>query len=314
MSPVAPLAFSTAFLVILSGCDPTPIFKIENGPNAAGIPFFPLVAVNKETSVYEQQWTKVDLTVSSSLPIDAKTRKAATTTMTLFTCASGVALEPTDDAKISTLIGDVTTLKSVADIINKANAEHGFCRTFPGPVVGQFPTNAAEADKLVAGLVLVSRQIEVTQEVSTETKSLVVMAPSGGTANADIKLDPRGTLTEAAGQKQDQLPQTVASVIGTIGGAAVTAAGSAFAAHLIQPVPGLPKNDQEPGITVALSLTPMRRPYTVVVRWIPQSGTSLGDTISPCRDPKQAVAAQCHAAVTTGDVQAVTSGPAANKS
>jgi hypothetical protein len=320
---VASITLGAALLVSLVGCDSKPIFKIENGPNAAGIPFFPLVAVNKETSVYEQQWTKVDLAVSSSLPVDSKTRKDSTTTMTLFTCPTGAVPEPSDDKKIGGLIGKVSGLGSVPDIVKVANSEPGFCRTFPGTIVGKFPTDATSADALVAGLVPVSRQIEVMQEVSTETRSLIVMAPAGGTANADIKLDPRGTLTEAMGQKQDQLPQTVASLAGTIGAAAVTAAGSVFAAKLtgvqgfaeIKPHPAPPKNEKEPVVTgIALSLTPMRREYTVVVRWIPQSKESLGDTSSPCRDPKMAAAAQCHASVTTGDVQAIISAPAAGKS
>lgn len=320
---VVSIALCAALLVSLVGCDPKPIFKIENGPNAAGIPFFPLVAVIKETSVYEQQWTKVDLAVSSSVPVDSKTRKDSTTSMTLFTCPTSSTSEPSDDKKIGGLIGKVSGLDSVTEIIKAANSEPGFCRTFPRAIVGKFPTDATSADALVAGLVPMSRQIEVTQEVSTETRSLIVMAPSGGTANADIKLDPRGTLTEAMGQKQDQLPQTVASLAGTIGAAAVTAAGSVFAAKVtgvdgfveIRPHLALPTNAKVPVVTgIALSLTPMRRAYTVVVRWIPQSQGSLGDTSSPCRDPKMADAAQCHASVTTGDVQAITSAPPAGKS
>jgi hypothetical protein len=266
-------------LLATTGCSATKLYGIEDTDNG-GVPFYPLVAVDKEIRIYEQAWLRVDITVNESFPLvtDKETMwKDVAQTTTLVSCPGVVDFEGVAKDIASHLTGLTTPPPLQAALIQLSTK---YCRTEP-PIWSKL-------SEVKTGP-LIGLQREIDQVPATTLRYLNVWTPHGGSANADIKLDARGTLSEASAQRQDQLPQSVASAAGAVGAAALTALGT-IAVAALRP-PGVPVPHPivgtaapEPKVTaVTLSATRAGRIYTVVTVWpAPVAKTGVLSDVNPC--------------------------------
>jgi hypothetical protein len=272
----------------LVACSPVTILHISDTPNG-GIGFFPLVAVNQEVLQYQQKWLKVDITVSETFPVNDTTWKDATTVTSFFVCGAD---QPALDNSVTAVRAALKDVKrehvAVVAAVGKAVAlAEGACSSDP-------PLWRSPAE-VVANHVPVSDVRTIEQVVATEMKYLNVDAPYGGSGSAAVKLDPRGTLTEASVARQDQMPPALAGAVGTVLAAGLTAGGTVLggliktdmnAANFTETPPPPPPHPRDPVVlSVSIATTLLSRTYKLTVIWPLKSRSSSRFTTpdpNPC--------------------------------
>lgn len=247
-------------MALVGCCGSTRLYEVSDADNG-GVPFFPLVPMHHEVRQYQQTWLRVDVAVTELVPLGTKdvTWKEEVYTSTLFAIEPGTFEQAAKD--VGAKLNGAATPNQVAAILGELSKKYN--RTEPDP----FSTLA----EIRAKGALVGVQHEVIQVPGNTARYMNLLTPHGGTANADIHLDARGTLTEAVAQKQDQLPQAVASGIATVGAAALTAVGTVAAAGIkVNPVVAPTPATAPPVRQLAhlvVTATRASRTYSVGMTW-----------------------------------------------
>ncbi|MDB4956507.1 MAG: hypothetical protein JWO36_4076 [Myxococcales bacterium] len=283
-----------AALLLICGCGPSSmqVYNLSRTDNG-GVPFFPLIAVNKEIRRYDQLWTRVEVLVKEQVayqkgakPTDTEWREVAMTS-SYYLCNSAThsnadqlefphtIAKAFSDVSLSSPEDSTTTAKAVEDLLKRLASD--YCSTDAGSLLGS-PDDASVKSLQGKNLMLLGLERSTDQVPSPTPNYLNVRVPRGGSANADIKLDVRGTLSEAIGQRQDQLPAAVVAAVGTLGAAALggvaTVAAAGFkGASLIELNPPRVPFFEKPKVgdhvisTIGVTTTVKHRIYAVTMLW-----------------------------------------------
>lgn len=284
-------------LLLIACCGPASfrVYDLSTADNG-GVPFYPLIAVNKEVRRYDQVWTRVDVVIKEQVAYQ-KGEKASDTDWREVTLNSSYYLckaadhtnadqlqfphdvvKALTDAALSSPEDSKVSAKAVEEQLRKFAGT--YCMTDAESFAGSEPSTLSAQVLQDKKLTLISVERSTDQVASPQQSYINVTVPRGGTANADVKLDARGTLAEAIGQKQDQLPAAVISAISGIGAATVTGIAGVAAAsvksntfveiqtgHPDIPLPEKPKPGDHVISSIALTTAVKHRVYAVTMLW-----------------------------------------------
>jgi len=212
-------------LLLAAACGETTVYSVKNSGD--GIPFFDRVAVHSESLQIEQRWLRVDVTLTAKIPIEDKgafTWVDQKSTVTAYFSGDGAMKAVKDQLDHLAAKNDYDAARLA--VLAFANAGSP---TPPDPEgrtavwkdLATWKTDASTPSDPFERRV-VADVCGVDRVAGSDQRYINVSVPHGGSSSATIKINADGTLGEATGGVQDQLPGTIATGIGTL----ITAAGT----------------------------------------------------------------------------------------
>jgi hypothetical protein len=221
----------TVLLLMSAGCTTTRLYNVTDSADLGGVPFYKLEQYDVVTNVYCETFYRIDVTATVQPHAAAPAKHVKAT-------KPG---EPTTRT-ITVFDGDEKDVAGIyANYIDAANFDKAWAATGylltgrlkshdPGISLAPFPP-ANNAVALLKGKVVATSKARA-QIPSSTPLYYNINVPHGGQASGELDLNPDGTLGKGLSSKQDSLPGTIATAVGTLGAAALGAPLAQIFSHV----------------------------------------------------------------------------------
>jgi len=251
--------------LLIAGCTGGNVYKVTSA--AEGLPFYPLVPATKTTTVHEQRWQRVKVTVATAADKKPSSYEFFVYEGTGSNCTAAKTLDPLANAVANggtpaNLGAVVAAIKScIAPPAAKADACNPAAAASP-PAASVTAGQPAAGSQPVPDVTLVRKET-VYEMVTAPTPMYVnVFTPYGGESTANFKFNAKGGLDSAESGVKDTYPAAVTEAMTGLAGTLIESAFSLGAGFVAK------NNDKDPPV-FTLELTPQRRIYTRTQSSIP---------------------------------------------
>ncbi len=245
------------------------LYDVDGGASNGGVPFYVLEQYDVTTNLYAEVFYKIEVKATLHPTKDAAkgAKKAEPVTVTVVAYNS-------DSNMVNGMYFDFVKSSD----FDKAWAATGEL------LLGKLHSKAPEVslvpfDPISTPTDLLKRKVIATSTSRTQIPSPVlhyynITVPHGGQASGEIGLGADGTLTKALSSKQDTLPGTITTALGTLGAAALGTPLNQLVNHFF-PTPVAATAVAAPAtanglhgldfVNVQMTITPITRLYSVAL-------------------------------------------------